>query len=83
MPQCNMSRGVWRVAYRLVLLSILFCFLDHSVNLILAEAALVILDGDLLRLACTITRALASELHLLLMAHCAATVVPSQQHQMH
>lgn len=34
--------------HRLVLLSILFCFFNHAVNLFLTEAALVILDGNLL-----------------------------------
>lgn len=39
-------------AYRFVLLSVLFSFLHHAVNLILTETPFVILDGDLLLLAC-------------------------------
>lgn len=45
------------LTYRLVLLSILFRFLYHTVNFVLTETALIILDSDLLLLACIMPKA--------------------------
>ena len=48
--------GLYSVLVGLVLTLVLLCLLDHALNLVLAEAALVIGDGNLVLVTCKATR---------------------------